>query len=166
MNDPFEDASHLEEYFQRCLFYAVFPSMFHAHTGTSAAYFWEPRYPNRDRALFLKYVPLVRMLDEAGWEPIPYAKTEPEDVRVERYGDFARGTLVLTVHNPAPEERPVVLRLQRAALRLPEGVSCIERISGSTVSMETTSDEVLVHVPMRPGGYAMVSVNAKTAPQP
>ena len=163
MNDPFDDASHLEAYFQRCLFYGVFPSMFHAHTGTSAAYFWDPKYPNRDRHLFMKYVPLVRMLDEAGWAPVPYAAAEPDGACIERYGDFARGTLAFTVHNAGSEAREVTLRLQRDALGVSGAAVCSERISESVLPSENVGDEVLVHVPVESDGYAMITIRAKAA---
>jgi len=53
MNNAFEDSRYMEAYFQRSLFYAVFPSMFAAQVAMGeTSYFSNPTWYNRDRALF------------------------------------------------------------------------------------------------------------------
>jgi len=49
---------------------------------------------DRDRDLFKKYVPLCKRVAEAGWEPLPRARSSHKDVYVERFGDR-----YLTVYN-------------------------------------------------------------------
>src|ERR1019366_10580077 len=88
MNTNFDKftAPMVEKYFNRSLFYAVYPSMFSADAATHP--YWEtPRWYNRDRPLFKKYIPVIKRLSAAGWEPIPYAHTGDAKVYVERYGN-------------------------------------------------------------------------------
>ena len=76
----------VERYFQRSLFYGVYPSMFSIDAATNN--YWQmPKWHDRDRHLFRKYVPLVRRLSVAGWEPITHAKASPETIFIERFGD-------------------------------------------------------------------------------
>jgi hypothetical protein len=43
----------------------------------------------RDRPLYAKYVPTIKLLDAAGWEAVPRAKTNSSSVQVERFGTGA-----------------------------------------------------------------------------
>jgi hypothetical protein len=120
MNNRFDDPSIMEPYFQRSVFWAVWPSMFSGQTSAAdVAYFDNPAWYDRDRALFQKYLPMVRKLDDAGWQPVTGASVDPPDARVERFGSFATGNLAFTIHNPSPEAQDVVVRLSPEKLNLP-----------------------------------------------
>lgn len=71
-----------EKIFEKCLLYAVFPGGFKAEK----------------RPLFKKYVPALRSLGRAGWQPVPYATADQAGVVVERFG--SGGSLHLAVHLP------------------------------------------------------------------
>jgi len=144
MNTPFEQFSHalVEKYMKRCLAYGMFPGFF-SHNASQGHYFTRPELYNRDRPLFKKYVPLCKLVAEAGWEPITLARTDDERVHVERFGgryltvfndsDRAR-TVTLSLDAPAPPAgrelltgKAVDLRDGKAALTLgPEDVAVIE----------------------------------------
>jgi len=53
----------------------------------------------RDRPLFQLYIPVIRALSSAGWEPVTNATAIPL-AEIERFGDFSRGTVLLTVRGP------------------------------------------------------------------
>ena len=157
MNNDYEDASHMEEYFQRSLFYAVYPSMFHAQLKIGeAAYFTNPKWYNRDRPLFVKCVPLIRKLDMAGWRPVPFADVRPESIRIERYGDFASGNLAFALHNPTDRAQATELLLSRSELGLAEQVSASEWITGKPVTAEATGGAIRLRLDLPPSGYAVV----------
>ena len=67
MNTDYErfGTNYVERYFQRCLFYGMFPSMF-SHNAADNPYWRNPAWYNRDRPLFKKYIPLIRRVAEAG----------------------------------------------------------------------------------------------------
>lgn len=159
MNNSYDDGAHMENYFQRSLFWAVYPSMFTGHSKAGEiAYFYNPEWYNRDRALFVKYLPLIRRLDEAGWQPVPLAKISRKGVRLERYGDFSEGTLAFTVHNPLKQPAKVTLTLDGSALGLGANVSAKEWISGKALEVKTSRSGPKVTLELPPDGYAAVGI--------
>ncbi len=99
MNTNFDEMSSaiVELYFQRCLFYGMYPSMF-SHNAAENPYWQNPTLYNRDRPLFVKYQPLIRQVAEAGWEPVTWIRTNDEKVLVERYGQLKDDEIFLTVY--------------------------------------------------------------------
>jgi len=110
--DPLEP--YVERYFQRCLLYGMYPSMFSpvASSGTGA-YWRTPKWYNRDRELHRKYQPVIRRVAEAGWRPITLARTETPDVLLERFGPNEAGETFLTVFNDGKERSTAVLVLPK-----------------------------------------------------
>ena len=106
MNTDFNSFNHsmVEAYFQRCLFYDIFPSMF-SEDAADNPYWQNPSLYNRDRDLFKKYIPLFELLYEAGWEPIPDAITDNPEVRIERYG-----TKMYTLLNRSSQKQRVTIK--------------------------------------------------------
>jgi hypothetical protein len=111
MNTNFDDFSHelVEKYMKRSLAYGMFPGFFSADASTKH-YFTTPELYNRDRPLFRKYVPLCRLLAEAGWRPITLARSSDPKVYVERFGDK-----YLTVFNDSAEQKTVTLTFEGPA---------------------------------------------------
>ena len=96
LNTDFAKVSYtgMSLYFQRCLFYDIYPSMFSAD-ASDAPYWKDPTLYNRDRPLFEQYIPALKTLSSAGWEPVTDAVSNNSNVWVERFG----GQL-FTVLNP------------------------------------------------------------------
>jgi dienelactone hydrolase len=88
MNTEFERFSHeaVERYMKRSLAYGMFPGFF-SHNASQGHYFTRPELYERDRDLFKKYVPLCKLVAEAGWEPITCASSGNKAIRIERFGD-------------------------------------------------------------------------------
>ncbi|MHC4583556.1 MAG: hypothetical protein ACYS3N_03460, partial [Planctomycetota bacterium] len=87
MNTRFEEFSHelVEKYMKRCLAYGMYPGFF-SHNASQGHYFTRPALYERDRDLFKKYVPLCRLVAEAGFEPITHARSSDEQIYIERFG--------------------------------------------------------------------------------
>jgi hypothetical protein len=107
MNTRFEQFSHelVEKYMKRSLAYGMFPGFF-SHNASQGHYFTRPELYERDRDLFKKYVPLCKLVGEAGWEPVTLARSSDSRVYVERFGKK-----FLTVFNDSPEQRTVTIKL-------------------------------------------------------
>ena len=107
MNTRFEEFSHklVGKYMKRSLAYGMFPGFF-SHNASQGHYFSRPKLYDRDRPLFKKYVPLCRLVAEAGWEPVPLARSNDEAVHVERFG-----RRYLTVFNDSPKKRTATVAL-------------------------------------------------------
>ena len=128
MNTRFEDFSYalVEKYMQRCLAYGMFPGFF-SHNASQGHYFSRPELYNRDRPLFKKYVPLCKLVSEAGWQPCPRAATDDEHVYVERFG-AEPGPVYLTVFNDRPEPKTVHITVEG-----PHAATARELLSGKTI---------------------------------
>jgi len=128
MNTRFEEFSHelVERYMKRSLAYGMFPGFF-SHNASQGHYFTRPELYNRDRPLFKKYVPLCKLVAEAGWEPITLARSSDENIYVERFGDR-----YLTVFNNSQEERTVAIDLE-SGRRQTTPASTVELVTGRTI---------------------------------
>lgn len=112
----------MENFMRHCVAYGLFPGCF-SHNASEGHYFMRPEVYNRDRPLFKKYVPLCKMLSEAGWRPVNtlVASTDAR-VFVEQFG--AR---YVTVFNSA--RATVKVRLTAKA-----GARASEHVAGGEVS--------------------------------
>jgi hypothetical protein len=104
----------VEKYMKRSLAYGMFPGFF-SPNASGGHYFTRPELYNRDRPLFKKYVPLCKRVAEAGWEPIPLARSDNPKVYVERFGQR-----YLTVFNDSREVQTVNIRLEGLQPSRPE----------------------------------------------
>jgi hypothetical protein len=127
MNTRFEDFSHelVEKYMKRSLAYGMFPGFF-SHNASQGHYFTRPQLYERDRDLFKKYVPLCKLVAEAGWEPVTQAHSSDSRVYVERFGEK-----LFTVFNDSAEQRTVTIKLDRDTPK-----SSRELISGQPVEWQ------------------------------
>jgi hypothetical protein len=100
MNTRFDEfpTSMVEKYFQRSLFYGMFPSMF-SHNAAEDPYWQTPRWYNRDRDLFKRYQPLIRKVAEAGWEPVTMVRSSESSVWLERFGWKEMEEIYITLLN-------------------------------------------------------------------
>jgi len=118
------DYDMVRSYFKRSLFYGMHPSLFNGTWWDAEKEKWiplrywsDPELHNRDRDLFVKYTPIIRRVAEAGWEPMTYARSsDPENVWVERWGNYADGNLHFTVLNNSPGMKSTMVTLDHAAL--------------------------------------------------
>jgi hypothetical protein len=108
MNTRFEEFSHelVGKYMKRCLAYGMYPGFF-SHNASQGHYFTRPELYERDRDLFKKYVPLCRLVAEAGWVPITHARSSDEHIYIERFGNR-----YLTVFNDSSERRSVTITME------------------------------------------------------
>jgi hypothetical protein len=119
----------VEKYFQRSLFYGIFPGMF-SHNAADNPYWQNPSWYNRDRPLFKKYIPLIKQIAEAGWQPITEARCDNPSIYVERFGPDADGAVYFTLMNDSPQPQTGVVTLDGAALKLNGHLAATELVSG------------------------------------
>jgi len=66
--------------------------------------------------LMAQYAEPLQQLAAAGWEPVTYARVEPAELRIERFGSGKR--VFLVVHNPAEQPAGATVAVDWAALGL------------------------------------------------
>ncbi len=116
LNDDYTQPEAIERYFKTALFYGFYPSMFvnfKGRNGKAEYYFSIPEYVNRDRPLFIKYIPLIRQVAMAGWQPLTGATCSSPDVWLERFGPLdPEKDIYLTVMNSADLPNEFTINLQ------------------------------------------------------
>lgn len=133
MNTDFDAlAPYVERYFQRCLFYGFYPSMF-SHNASDNPYWQTPAWYNRDRPLFRKYLPVIRRVAEAGWQPVTGAACDNPAIWVERFGPDADGIRYYTLCTDSTKVQAGVLREDEAAAGSNTSFVTTELLSGAVV---------------------------------
>ena len=131
-------AEEVRDMFNQALCYDVFVT----NSNNFGLDYWsnEQGYP-RDKDLYAWYVPLVRTLSKAGWEPVTYATSPTEGVWFERYG--RDGDIYFTLYNPGPE-RECALEIETGPLDLGKDPK-VEQVSGPGLlgSMKTSSGTIV-----------------------
>jgi len=131
---------YAEKYFQRSLFYGIFPGFFSADASTHP--YWEnPAWYNRDRPLFKKYIPLIQKLSAAGWQPVTLARSDNSQIRLERFGSVPGDKYVqedaphlyLTAMNTSDKPQHTIIKMENA-IDPPKNIT--ELISGKVLSSQ------------------------------
>jgi hypothetical protein len=123
----------VEKYFQRSLFYGMFPGMF-SHNAAENPYWQNPKWYNRDRPLFKKYLPVIKQVAEAGWQPVTGATCDNPGVLVERFGPDAGGAVYLTLMNDSSRAQKGQVALDTGVLKLKGPLVLREMVSAREVS--------------------------------
>lgn len=127
--------SQLESFMKRALFYGFFPTAFTVPGGgEDMNYFEHPEWYEEGRPLFKKYIPLIREISRAGWEPVPYARSSDPEVYVERFGRN-KDSLFFTVFNASKNRKTVTITIDREPLGSISGkVAVRDELSGVEIS--------------------------------
>jgi hypothetical protein len=143
MNTDFAKLSHerVEKYMERCLAYGMFPGFFSANAATGH-YFEQPEFFERDRPLFRKYVPICKLVAEAGWEPVTRARASDATIHVERFGEN-----YLTVFNDNAGRREATITTDdtpsEASRDLVSGMAVKWRNKSAAITLESESVAVI-----------------------
>ena len=132
MNTDFDkfNSELVERYFQRSLFYGMYPSMFSANAADHA--YWEtPAWYNRDRPLFQKYIPLIQEISAAGWEPVTFAHSANPAVFVERFG-----THLFTFRNDSHSAQTATITVDAVTLGLRAPLKVRNLLTGKEILTE------------------------------
>lgn len=152
MNTDYAKFDHamVEKYFQRCMFWGMFPGFFSPNAATGC-YFDDPKLYDRDRDLFKEYMPVIRSIARAGWQPGTMAKTSSPGVEIERFGPGKGGSLFFTVRSTGKSDH-VKLALDpklghpKSAVMLPENKALTVTTSGEIELTLDTGQVAVVQV--------------------
>jgi len=103
------------------LFFGIYPGYNWKYQKDEALY-------KRHKHIIKRFIPLLKQLDTAGWEPLTFAMTDKDEIWIERYGDISSG-LYFTVFNTSNEKQKFSIELQKAILRLADRFSCVDLLN-------------------------------------
>ncbi|RJP62794.1 MAG: hypothetical protein C4539_17575 [Ignavibacteriales bacterium] len=98
------------QYFEKMLFYGFFPSFFSVDAANDPYWQDSTRY-NIGRPFFKKYIPVIKEIAAAGWEPVTYLKISSTEIAAERFGDDLYNGLYFTLKNESTRDELVNLSL-------------------------------------------------------
>lgn len=124
----------VDKYFQRSLFYGIYPSMF-SHNAAENPYWQNPKWYNRDRAMFKKYLPVIKRVAEAGWQPVTDATCANPSLLIERFGPDASGAVYLTVMNDSEQAQSGEVAVDEGTLKLGGTLTAQELVSGGSLAV-------------------------------
>jgi hypothetical protein len=126
----------VERYFQRCLFYGVWPGFFDEEAASKDPYWASAKkWYERDRPLFRQYIPLLRRVTAAGWQPLTQAACDNSKILVERFGPEADGTMFLTLLNDTADAQSGTVTADFKARGLKQISSARELVSGNAAKL-------------------------------
>ncbi|MFQ6098332.1 MAG: hypothetical protein ACE5O2_11465, partial [Armatimonadota bacterium] len=143
------DRSFLRE----CLVYDVFPGGY-----------GRPNWHQEEmRPYYREVIPLLRLLDRLGWEPIPWAKATRREVFVERYGpslSLDASPLCFVVHNPfGPKVARIAIDARR--LGIAENAWCRELLDDRPLSWSREGHALKLSLGIGVRDTALVAVGAR-----
>lgn len=145
-----EKPDNVQAVFNQALCYGVFVTN---SNGLGKVYWTDPNGYARDKALYAWYVPLVRTLSKAGWQPVTHASSPTEGVRFERYGD--KGDIYFTIYNSGKAERECALRIETKPLGLRKDAK-VEQVSGPGLAGVDRTDSAITVRTKLPGARTAV----------
>ncbi|MBI3923217.1 MAG: hypothetical protein HY318_17485 [Armatimonadetes bacterium] len=103
------------------------------------------------------YIPIVKHLFRAGWEPVTHAEASDPVVRVQRFG--TRLPMYFTLLNPSPAPREVELVIDAQALRLKTtSVVAVEMVGSESVALSKHGASLTTKVTLGPEDVAVVAL--------
>ncbi len=155
MNTDFDKFSYemTEQYMQTSMFYGIFPGMF-SQNAAEHPYWENPKWYDRDRPLFKKYIPIIKKLSSAGWDPLTWAKSSTDTVVIERFGSS-----YFTLRNQSNAAANTDIRVDAKALHLAKAsYKVVDLVGGSEVKSSSSGSEITISVRLKPGECVAVEV--------
>jgi len=141
----------IESVLNSCLTYAWWP-------GISGG----PEGFEQKRPIFKRYIPVLRALADAGWEPVTYATAEPEGTIIERFGGEKGRRLFFTVRNTEKESRTVSVEIDTKALDLAAELSVYDAFRVDTpIAQVDEAGGLSFSLEIPAGTTAVVEVKAR-----
>jgi hypothetical protein len=122
-----------EIYFEKLMAYGFFPSFFSVDASNDP-YWQDHRKTETGRPFFKKYIPLIKQIAAAGWQPVTGATGNSESMRIERFGE--ENTLFFTVRNNGNQDISGIVSLDFRELNIPEKFEALEMVEGQVLKVD------------------------------
>lgn len=144
LNDKaFTDAPYAgyEIYFEKLMAYGFFPSFFSTN-ASSDPYWQDHKKIENGRPFFKKYIPIIKLIAAAGWQPVTLASCNVPSVRIERFGKT--GDLYFTVRNNGNQDAKCFITPDLSELKLSGKLSATELVSNQAVKVENNKMYLII----------------------
>jgi hypothetical protein len=131
-----------EIYFEKMLAYGFFPSFFSVDASNDP-YWQDMKKIENGRPFFRKYIPVIKQIASAGWEPVTYAHSDSPEIRVERFGNAA--DLFFTVRNNGDKYESAILSLDLEGLDISGKLEASELVEEMPVKRK--GNKIFIDIP-------------------
>jgi len=122
-----------EIYFEKMMAYGFFPSFFSVDASNDP-YWQDSKKIENGRPFFKKYIPIIKQIAGAGWEPVTAATSNQPSLRIERFGNNKK--LFFTARNSGNKDIDGTIILNLGELGISGKFSAIEIVNGKPVKVE------------------------------
>ncbi|MBD3292521.1 MAG: hypothetical protein GF393_06325, partial [Armatimonadia bacterium] len=105
--------------------------------------------------LYRRFMPGLKRISAAGWEPVTYAQADPEGPALERFGTSPEDGLFVTAYNEAPEVYDGDLVLDSEALGIEDGMIICDTTTGWVLPLQVADGVARADMPIRAGDVAV-----------
>jgi len=145
---PVKPEHYQEPFIQQHLSMAAFPGGY----GNGSQF----RPGTETARLYAKYVPVVRRMNAAGWEPVPWAVADTPTVTLERFG--TKLPLLFSIHNRGSEPRTTTITVQLTPLDAGAARHVRDLVAGKELAARTAGGELKFAVSLKPNQVTAVEV--------
>jgi hypothetical protein len=131
-----------EIYFEKMLAYGFFPSFFSVDASNDP-YWQDMKKIENGRPFFKKYIPIIKRIAAAGWEPVTLASVNSESIRIERFGNGEN--LFFTLRNNGSKDISCTVLLDLKALAISGNITGSELVAGEKVTVK--GNKIVVDIP-------------------
>ncbi len=142
---PVITAEQMEGYFNRCLFWGIFPGISNAGPEGGYNYWQHPELYERDRPNWKRYMPAIHAVAMAGWQPLTGARCSDPGLWVESWGPDEDGRVYFTLRSEG-ETRSGELRIALADAGCPAQPVARDLLTGEVLATTLDGDALLVRV--------------------
>ena len=155
-------ADYHVSYFHRSALYDIFPSYFNGDyfengKWVTGRFFDKPELYEQVRPLYKQFIPVLRRMYAAGWQPVALA-TVSDGCRAERYGPAADGQEVLfAVYNPGKQAVTATLTVPMKQLNV-KTAGAVGLVAGADLLSTPQGDTLQITVPLPADRCEVVSL--------
>ena len=106
--------------------------------------------------LYAKYVPIIKRMNAAGWEPIPWATSDTDEVSIERFG--AELPMLFSAHNHGEEVCRAAISVELEPLEITAARSARDLVTGEELEVRGGRGTLLFHVDLAASDATVVEV--------
>ena len=137
-----------DNYMEKMLFFGFYPSFFSVNSSDNVYWTDSVKY-DEGRPFFKKFIPLIKRISKAGWQPITYARLSSKTLSIERFGTRSSNTIYFTVYNPTDITSQATMTVDARALNIKRlsGVKGLVKGSALRYIKRGNSIEIRMNVP-------------------
>ncbi len=130
-----------EIYFEKLMAYGFFPSFF-STDASSDPYWMDTEKIENGRPFFKKYIPIIKQIASAGWEPITNAVGNIDIIKIERFGE--EKDLFFTVRNTGNADVQCIISIDLNELKIKKRFSAIELVGEKPIKVNNNNLHITI----------------------